>query len=77
MDDLDQIARNALAPGVGVRLRAVSDAGNKCFVGDEKGTAGVREWMEDAKRQHGETEFIMEAVDKHAEVIRILWAGSV
>lgn len=77
MSDLDQIARDTLAPGVGVRLRAANDVGNKCFIGNEKGTIGVREWMEDAKRQHGETEFVMEAIDKDAEVLRVLWTGSV
>lgn len=77
MDDLDQLARDTLVPGVGVRLRAVNGVGNVCYIDTDKGAAGVREWMEDAKLQHGETEFVMEAVDKDAEVVRVLWTGSV
>ena len=77
MDDLDQIARDTLEPGVGVRLRAANGVGNACYIDTSKGATGVREWMADAKLQHGETEFTMEAVDKDAEVVRVLWMGSV
>lgn len=77
MDDLDQLARDTLVPGVGVRLRAVNGVGNACYIDTDKGSAGVREWMADAKAQHGETEFIMEAVNKDAEVVKVLWTGSV
>ena len=77
MDDLDQLARDTLVPGVGVRLRAANGVGNACYIDTDKGAAGVREWMVDAKLQHGETDFVMEAVDKDDVVIRALWSGSV
>lgn len=77
MADLDQLARDTLVPGVGVRLRAANGVGNACYIDTDKGATGVSEWMVDAKLQHGETEFVMEAVDKDAEVIKVLWTGSV
>ncbi len=76
MDDLDQITRDGLGPGVGVRLRTASKSHRECFVSSDD-TTGIREWMESQKREHGEADFVIESVDKNAEAIETLWSGSV
>ena len=76
MDDLDQIARVALAPGVGVRIRAV-ESGRQCFISTENAATDIRGWMESIKAQTGETDFVVESVDKDASLVGTLWTGGV
>jgi hypothetical protein len=85
MDDLEQLAKDTLAPGIVVILRSTGTQIGRCLCSTEEHCSGVREWMESKKAETVEhpdfteqVSYIIEAVDSETmEVLEVVWEGDV
>jgi len=82
MDQLEQLAKDSLGPGLSVLVRPAAVRDGQCIASTPEDCDGLREWMQ-SKKAAAEGRgvvmdvFVMELVDVNMVVRSTLWEGDV